>query len=220
LFAFPAVTILAHPAPERSAPDAVETWVTGDLLALHPRGAGAVEAIAGRAGELVYFTPLGTMTKSRFGIATLDDGETGHPRFRLQPAGRWTDVVLQCALLPWVDEGEVQSLMGKTYLIVGFGDIGQQFARLVRPFNAKILAVRRGEAFSPLADETHALSRLDELLPRADVVLLSLPNSPETAGLTGASGSGLRCGAAVAATSLTACSPTEKRISETIFSPS
>lgn len=91
----------------------------------------------------------------------------------------------------WLDEGTVQGLYGKTFLIVGFGDIGRYFARMARPFGGTVLAVRQTAKPSPLADEVHPAERLDELLPRADVVLLSLPGTPGTKGMMDARRIGL-----------------------------
>ncbi len=81
----------------------------------------------------------------------------------------------------WADLGEVTGLFGKTVLVVGFGDIGRTFARLMRPFDSRILAIVRSARPDDLADEVYeSLDSLDTLLPRADVVLLSLPDTGET----------------------------------------
>lgn len=81
----------------------------------------------------------------------------------------------------WEDAGAVASLRGTTVLILGMGDIGRHFARMAKGFDTRILAVRRQIA-QPVegADETHTLSDLHRLLPRADVVLLCLPGSDAT----------------------------------------
>jgi phosphoglycerate dehydrogenase-like enzyme len=67
-----------------------------------------------------------------------------------------------------------------TWLLVGFGAIGQAVAERARPFGVKILAVRRDQSPHPLADKMASLSDLPKLLPQADVTILCLPLRPET----------------------------------------
>lgn len=75
-------------------------------------------------------------------------------------------------------------LSGKTVGIIGFGAIGQAYAKLLAGFGCAILYVKR----SPLAPEDEARlnarhTSLADLLERADVVSLHCPLTPETAGL-------------------------------------
>ena len=87
----------------------------------------------------------------------------------------------------WQRDGTVASLQNATVLIVGMGDIGRHFAAMAKPFSVQVLAVRRrADIPAEGADETHPLSALQTLLPRADVVLLALPDSSETRGIIGA----------------------------------
>ncbi len=72
-------------------------------------------------------------------------------------------------------------LGGKTMLIVGIGRIGSRLAHLARAFDIKVIATKRdpsqgGEA----ADEVHAQSNLPDLLPKADIVVLTCPLTPQT----------------------------------------
>jgi D-3-phosphoglycerate dehydrogenase len=70
-------------------------------------------------------------------------------------------------------------LRGKTVGLVGLGRTGRAFARLLAPFDVRLLAT------DPMADTEAArglgveLLSLDALLARADVVSLHLPYSPE-----------------------------------------
>jgi phosphoglycerate dehydrogenase-like enzyme len=66
----------------------------------------------------------------------------------------------------------VDEVLGKTLLVVGLGEIGRETARLAEAFGMRVLAVRRDNA-----------SDLDELLPRADAVVITLPLTSETRGL-------------------------------------
>lgn len=84
----------------------------------------------------------------------------------------------------WKDMGKEKSLYGKTVLIIGAGDIGTSFAKLLVPFGTRNLGVRRrkkegSEAFM----EMHTIEELDGLLPEADVVVMALPDTAETEGL-------------------------------------
>lgn len=84
----------------------------------------------------------------------------------------------------WRDEGGVTSIEDAVILSVGMGDIGGEFTRKCKALGAYTMGVRRTVREKPeYADEMHTLSEIDELLPRADVVALSLPSGAETNGL-------------------------------------
>ncbi len=78
-------------------------------------------------------------------------------------------------------------LPGKTILIYGAGRIGERIARLAKAFDMTALGVRRNAAEKPAAfDEMHAPDAFLSLLPRADIVVLACPLTPETRGLMNA----------------------------------
>lgn len=84
----------------------------------------------------------------------------------------------------WHDEGTVTTLQGATVVIVGFGDIGRYFGRLVKMLGAYVIGIRRREgAIPPEADEIGHLDKLNEYLGRADIVVSVLPGTPATEGL-------------------------------------
>ena len=84
----------------------------------------------------------------------------------------------------WQDEGRQESPVGKTLLILGAGDIGTAAARLFRPFGCRIIGMRRvARACPPEFDEIITQAGLDAALPRADIVVGALPNTPSTANL-------------------------------------
>ena len=87
----------------------------------------------------------------------------------------------------WHDEGRVTSLVGATVLVLGAGDIGTSFARLVSALGASVIGVRRraGECHEPFA-RMAPMDELYELLPQADVVASVLPSSDATRGLADA----------------------------------
>lgn len=86
----------------------------------------------------------------------------------------------------WRSEGQVRSISGATFLIVGAGDIGSSLAKKTKALGAYNIGVRRTPRAKPdTLDEVYTMDALDSLLPRADVVALSLPKSPETTHLMG-----------------------------------
>jgi phosphoglycerate dehydrogenase-like enzyme len=72
--------------------------------------------------------------------------------------------------------------------IVGFGSIGSVVARLLAPFETKILARRRHPQRGATEPNVELLGtdQLDDLLRRSDVVVVAAPLTEETAGMIGA----------------------------------
>lgn len=76
----------------------------------------------------------------------------------------------------------LEELTGKRVLLVGYGAIGKEIERMLEPFSVELKRVARTARSNP---EVHAVSELDSLLPWAEVVILILPSTPESAGLIG-----------------------------------
>ena len=75
-------------------------------------------------------------------------------------------------------------LGGKTLLIVGLGRIGGRLARLAKAFDMHVIGLRRDPAAGRNGtDEVHGVEHLHELLPRADIVALTCPLTPQTENL-------------------------------------
>ena len=81
------------------------------------------------------------------------------------------------------EAGGVIHLPESTALIVGLGGIGAEAARLLAAFGVRVLATdaRRTTAPEGVA-ELHKPEALDDLLPRADFVILTVPHTPATEG--------------------------------------
>ncbi len=81
----------------------------------------------------------------------------------------------------WADEGIVKSFHGATVLLLGTGDIGSHFAHLAKALGAHTVGLNRHPE-TPVdgMDQLHPLAQLDQWLPQADVVAMSLPETPET----------------------------------------
>ncbi|WP_344741207.1 2-hydroxyacid dehydrogenase [Microlunatus spumicola] len=87
---------------------------------------------------------------------------------RAQERGAWEDA-----------QGE--DLVDKQVLIVGAGDLGEQTAKRLVGFGAKPVLVAHSAR-----DGVHATSELPDLLPHADVVVLTVPLTPDTEGMVDA----------------------------------
>jgi phosphoglycerate dehydrogenase-like enzyme len=72
------------------------------------------------------------------------------------------------------------SVEGKVMAIVGYGQIGREIARRAQPFGISTVAVSRTRKSDEWLDESHALSELDQVLARADIVMLTIALTPET----------------------------------------
>jgi phosphoglycerate dehydrogenase-like enzyme len=80
----------------------------------------------------------------------------------------------------------VSSLEGETALVVGYGSLGQEIAKRLRPFGTHVIGLQRRPRPAEHADELGEIKNLDAYLPRADVVVLSLALTPETIGIMNA----------------------------------
>ena len=76
-----------------------------------------------------------------------------------------------------------RSLADSHVVIVGYGNIGQAIERRLTGFETTITRVARRAR--PDSD-VHPIHDLPELLPSADIVILALPQTPQTQGLFGA----------------------------------
>jgi len=94
------------------------------------------------------------------------------PMDRALRAGDWT---------PRYQPSPSLLVQGRTALVLGYGAIGRQVARLCRGLGMEVVAVRR-RAAAGIA----GIDQLHDLLPRAAAVLACLPLTPETEGLIGA----------------------------------
>jgi phosphoglycerate dehydrogenase-like enzyme len=82
----------------------------------------------------------------------------------------------------------VKELSGRTLLIVGLGQIGEEVARLAAGFGMRVIGINRsGSTDSPHVHEAHRTSALHECLPEADAIVVTAPLTEETSGLIGAS---------------------------------
>lgn len=102
--------------------------------------------------------------------AVLDHFHGGPERRAAQHAAEWKPFSLR-------------EIGGTHWLIIGFGSIGQEVARRAKAFGCRITGVRRDSRPHPLADQLVTPDRMPDILPTADVVVLSLPLNHQTADL-------------------------------------
>jgi len=113
-----------------------------------------VERITWTSSVGIHITPLGEW--ALFGILALTKDL---PRLEADKRARhWAHY-------------PVDEVRGTTVLVVGLGEIGGEVARLAEAFGMNVLWTRRNEG------------DLDELLPRADSVVVTLPLTGETRGM-------------------------------------
>ena len=86
----------------------------------------------------------------------------------------------------WIKQEPMLVTEGSTVLVLGLGDIGSTFARKMKAMGSYVIGVRRTLREKPdYVDELYTMDALSRLLPRADVVSLSLPGYAATRGVIG-----------------------------------
>lgn len=84
----------------------------------------------------------------------------------------------------WKSHGFVDSIDGANVLVLGMGDIGSSFAQRMHLLGAHVTGVRRTPGEKPdYCDAVYTVDKLDDLLPQADIISLSMPETPQTIGM-------------------------------------
>ena len=83
----------------------------------------------------------------------------------------------------WADLGCERSLLGKTVVILGTGNVGSNIAQKLHAFGTYNIGINRSGKYCQHFDECHPLETLDAQLPKADIVIGALPRTPLTQGL-------------------------------------
>lgn len=82
-------------------------------------------------------------------------------------------------------ENGISELSGATLGIVGYGGIGREVARRARALDMRVAALRRTPAHDDSAEMVTGDDALGRLLGMSDVVVLSVPATPQTRGMIG-----------------------------------
>ena len=151
-------------------------WLHVNSSGVNP--APHVSAVAEKGGTITSSTGANSdpVSQTAFtGLLMLARGFTTH--VRNQAKREWRKL----------RDADVPDLRGQTLVTIGFGAVGSKFATYARAFGLKVVALRR----SPMkpgdpADEMYPPSKLTEVLPRADWLMLTCPLTPETRNLINA----------------------------------
>jgi len=83
--------------------------------------------------------------------------------------------------------GQLTELRGKTAVIIGVGGVGTQIAERASAFGMTIIGVDpKDTSPSPVIKQMVKPNQLDTVLPLADVVFVTVPETPATKGMIGA----------------------------------
>lgn len=80
----------------------------------------------------------------------------------------------------WNKHRGLLELWGRQVTIVGCGNIGQECAKRFAAFDCRVVGVDIFEAQLPNIEKMYHISRLQEVLPQSDVVVLTLPLTEQT----------------------------------------
>ena len=85
----------------------------------------------------------------------------------------------------WTNDLPVRSIQGSRLTLLGTGDIGTTFAQRAKALcPASVTGVnRRGRVPDPVYDRVLPMAELDRVLPETDILVMSLPSTPETVGI-------------------------------------
>jgi phosphoglycerate dehydrogenase-like enzyme len=140
--------------------EAVPEIVDSDIVVTNTRGAHA-----GTIGEHVFAMLLTFTRQMRF----FDEEQRRHVWSRAE------------------GEERVEGLAGRTMGIIGFGNIGRAIGQRAAAFELRVVAVdAQPVAAPPFVEQVFGLGGLPEMLRMADVVVVSVPLTPETRGMLGA----------------------------------
>ena len=78
-------------------------------------------------------------------------------------------------------------LQGKSMLILGYGSIGRHVARVAQGMGIRVLGIRTSEGFDEeLGVSYFSPKALPELLPETNILMVTIPLTPDTEGMIGA----------------------------------
>lgn len=85
----------------------------------------------------------------------------------------------------WHHADMKQEIHEKTIGIIGVGKIGKETAKIAKAFGMTVLGVRHSGKSEEYVDEMFTQKQLNDLLPKCDYVVVTLPLTPETQDMFG-----------------------------------
>jgi phosphoglycerate dehydrogenase-like enzyme len=85
----------------------------------------------------------------------------------------------------WHHAGIKLEIHNKTIAILGVGAIGKETAKIAKAFGMKVLGIRTSGQPEENVDEMYTTKQLNDVLPQADYVVITLPLTQETQHLIG-----------------------------------
>lgn len=84
----------------------------------------------------------------------------------------------------WTAHSPIRSIAGSHFILLGTGNIGRTTAKRLKALDARLTGVcRSGRCPEMVFDRILPVEQLDDILPQADGVVLSLPATKETIGI-------------------------------------
>ncbi len=80
----------------------------------------------------------------------------------------------------WVKSRELLELNGKTVVIIGCGNIGTQCAKRFKAFDCNVLGIDIYPRNDEMYEKIYPLEEIDDVLKKADIVVLTLPLTEKT----------------------------------------
>lgn len=81
----------------------------------------------------------------------------------------------------WNNLGAIPTLSELTIVVVGLGNIGSTYAKMMHSLGSTVYGVTRNEHDKPdYVEGIYTFNEMDEVLPKADIVVLVMPQTKET----------------------------------------
>ena len=87
----------------------------------------------------------------------------------------------------WLKQRDLRELCGKKAVIVGCGSVGLACAKRLKAFDVSTIGINRYKRDIQFVDSVISLAEMDQVLPTADIVIITFPLTNETRGLFDAS---------------------------------
>ena len=85
----------------------------------------------------------------------------------------------------WIKDRTVKELAGSTVAVIGCGSVGTECAKRFKAFDIYVIGVDLIKPEDSSFDEFVFIDGIENALPKADVVILTLPLTPQTEGMFG-----------------------------------